>query len=116
MSPDRATLLALRRAVQAEEPCVYLEVGSESGNSLLPALLDPRCTEIHSVDLRPEHTPDERGRTFEYGVSTADMLRNLSANATPDQLAKLKTYDMNAATFVAKYDVHPNFVFLDAEH
>ncbi len=120
---DQASLLALRRIVQADEPCVYLEIGSELGRSLLPALLDPKCTEVHSVDLRPVSTPDDRGRTWEYGVTTQQMRDELAKTATPEQMAKLKTYDMDTTVF-SKYVVSgplaapiiPNLVFLDAEH
>jgi hypothetical protein len=113
---DQASLLALRQIVQAEEPCIYLEVGSELGRSLLPALLDPRCVEVHSVDLRPVSTPDERGRSWEYGVSTEQMRHSLAAAATPAQMAKLKTYDTDTGTFAECFEVPANLVFLDAEH
>jgi len=113
---DQATLLKLRQIVQAIEPCVYLEVGSELGRSLQPALLDPKCVAVHSVDLRPASTPDERGRTWEYGVTAAQMIAELSKTVPLDQLVKLHTYDMDTAMFAARHNVHPNLVFLDAEH
>lgn len=113
---DQASLLALRHIVQEQEPCIYLEIGSELGRSLLPALLDPKCIEVHSVDLRPMSTPDSRGRSWEYGVSTEQMLRSLEAVATPQQMAKLRTYEMDTEKFAAHCSVPANLVFLDAEH
>jgi len=113
---DQASLLALRQIVQAQDPCIYLEIGSELGRSLLPALLDPCCIAVHSVDLRPGSTPDSRGRTWEYGVSTEQMVHSLMAAATPEQMAKLRTYEMDTAQFAALYNVPANLVFLDAEH
>lgn len=113
---DQASLLALREIVQAQEPCIYLEIGSELGGSLLPALLDPKCIEVHSVDLRPASTPDERGRSWEYGVTTQQMYDSLASVATREQMAKLRTYDLDTARFASIYTVPANLVFLDAEH
>lgn len=120
---DQQSLLDLRKIIQAEEPCVYLEVGSELGRSLLPALLDPGCAAVLSVDLRPQSTPDERGRTWEYGVSTQQMLDTLVGwGVTPQQMDKLSTYDMGTDMFSALVAMgsikipQPNLVFIDAEH
>lgn len=113
---DQASLLALRKIVQAEAPCVYLEIGSELGRSLLPALLDPECTAVHSVDLRPVSTPDSRGRTWEYGITTQQMRDSLAAVATPAQMDKLYTYDMDTEQFAKQFGLYANLVFLDAEH
>lgn len=114
---DQASLLALREIVQAKEPCIYLEVGSELGQSLLPALLDPKCIEVHSVDLRsPLGQPDERGRTWAYSSTTPQMFAELAKTASPEQLAKLRTYDTDTAVFAQYFKVPANLVFLDAEH
>lgn len=114
---DHNTMLSLQKIVQDEEPCIYLEVGSLLGGSLVPYLLDNRCTEVHSVDLRPEFTPDERFYNFDYDhVTTAMMLTNLRSEVSEENMQKLKTYDMDTARFVQQYNVRPNLVFLDAEH
>jgi hypothetical protein len=113
---DQASLLALRMIVQGKDPCIYLEIGSEYGWSLRPALLDPECIAVHSVDLRPVSTPDGRGRTWEYNSTTAAMVHELSQTATKEQMAKLSTYDMDTGRFKAVAQIPANLVFLDAEH
>jgi hypothetical protein len=101
---------------------VYLEVGSELGRSLLPALIDPGCAAVLSVDSRPGSTPDERGRTWEYGVTTQMMRDELAKVAGPEDMAKLSTFDMTTEMFAAlaaqgslKFP-QPNLAFIDAEH
>jgi cephalosporin hydroxylase len=126
---DHYTMLALQDIVQKTAPCVYLEVGSLLGGSMVPYLLDPRCIEVHSVDLRPPLTPDERGITYDYDhATTAQMIENLKREVPDSNMQKLRTYDMDSAAFAKKflpsatlsyeqnYTVRPNLVFLDAEH
>jgi hypothetical protein len=119
---DQQSLKDLRLIIQSHEPCVYLEVGSELGRSLLPALIDPGCSAVLSVDSRPGSTPDERGRTWEYGVTTQMMRDELAKNAVPEEMAKLSTFDMGTDMFSALVNMgsikipQPNLVFIDAEH
>ena len=121
---DHRTMLALQWIVQAEAPCTYLEIGSLLGGSMVPYLMDPRCVAVHSVDLRPPLTPDERFHAWDYDhATTAQMIANLRHEVPNDNMTKLKTYDMDTHTFV-RYVVNgplaspivPNLVFLDAEH
>jgi cephalosporin hydroxylase len=118
---DHNTMLTLQAMVQKEDPCVYLEIGSLLGGSMVPYLLDNRCTEVHSVDLRPDLTPDERFYNFDYDhATTAQMIANLKREVPDENMKKLRTYDMDTAAFVRRPGPHPrvrpNLVFLDAEH
>jgi hypothetical protein len=126
---DHNTMLALQAIIQKEDPCVYLEVGSLLGGSMVPYLLDPRCTEVHSVDLRPAMTPDERFRDFDYDhVTTLQMIENLKREVPYENMEKLRTYDMDTAAFAKRFSpsatyikeenmtILPNLIFLDAEH
>ena len=78
---DRASLLALQEGVATVFGAFeYLEIGSHLGGSLQAAVRDPRVERIVSIDLRPEATPDERGKRIPYaGNSTQRMLDNLAA-------------------------------------
>jgi hypothetical protein len=119
---DHHTMLTLQKIVQEEAgECVYLEIGSLLGGSMVPYLLDPRCSLVMSVDSRPEVTPDERGTTWTYGATTAQMLIELQKEVRPEDMVKLRTYDMDTATFargnkLGPIRLRPNLVFLDAEH
>lgn len=114
---DQASLESLRWIVQAEDPCIYLEIGSELGQSLVPALLDPKCIAVHSVDLRsPIGQPDERGRTWAYSSTTQQMRDELAQQVTQEDMFKLTTYDMDTTAFAEAFTVPANLVFLDAEH
>jgi hypothetical protein len=118
---DQHSLLQLRQIVQRDGPSIYLEIGSEAGRSLLPALIDPQCQAVHSVDLRPASTPDERGSTWNYGVTTQQMRDWLRPQVTADAMFKLHTYETDSAGFAEYINNQPSFeppniVFLDAEH
>lgn len=116
---DKRTLLAvqnfLRRAVGEY---TYIEVGSHLGGSLVPHLADPACTEIASVDPRPEVLRDDRGRQVTYdGNSTQRMIDGLAEILPRDCLGKLKTYDCDAGD-LAGYDMARNYTLgmIDGEH
>jgi Methyltransferase domain len=120
---DHHTMLALQKIVQESGDCVYLEIGSLLGGSLVPYLLDPRCSRVMSVDSRPPSTPDERGTTWTYGATTAQMRTELQKEVTQEDMLKLTTWDMDTAEFAAEFvygrgawPPQPNLVFLDAEH
>lgn len=118
---DMHTLAALHDAIAVYEPVRYLEVGSESGRSLVPFLRSISCQSVLSIDPRPEVTKDARGFDVRYGVSTDDMLKNLAGTCTEQQLMKLKTFDMDTSVFQLESrsllpDEIPNMVFIDGEH
>lgn len=116
---DRRSLLAVQKAVRSWKPgYTYLECGSHLGGSLMPHLLDPRCRLALSVDKRPAYQPDERGMSFHYASnSTQRMLDVLSRHVTANDIAKLRTYDMDASALIAaQIDAQPDLVFIDAEH
>src|SRR3712207_937341 len=73
---DRASLLALEAGcAERFGTFSFLEIGSHLGGSLQPFACDERVREIVSIDLRPEVTPDDRGKGIPYlGNSTQRML------------------------------------------
>jgi hypothetical protein len=119
---DQQSMLDLRKIIQVDGQYVYLEIGSETGQGLTSVLADPHCSAVLSVDLRPQSTPDERGRTWEYGVTTLQMLDYLALRVRLDDMKKLWTFEADTEKFVVLVDrLHakvptPNLVFLDAEH
>jgi hypothetical protein len=115
---DRQSLLALHAACRAERGCFsYLEIGSHRGGSLQALVRDPLCERIVSIDARPEHQPDERGRKFIYEKnSTAAMLRGLGKIPDADT-SKVVTVDASTETVdPASIDARPALCFIDAEH
>jgi Methyltransferase domain len=116
---DRQALLSIREAVCAIEPNYrYLEVGSHLGGSLQPHVIDPRCTNIFSIDPRPLEQPDERwthNHKYE-GNSTGQMLALLSkipaANTSKIQTFETSSWEMSPASVPLPID----FAFIDGEH
>jgi Methyltransferase domain len=115
---DRASLLALQEAVATRfGTFAYLEIGSHLGGSLQAAVRDPRVGKIVSIDLRPEATPDERGKQIPYaGNSTQRMLDNLAALPGAD-LDKVETIDADTRMLnPGDIAVRPRLCFIDGEH
>ena len=116
---DKRTLLAVQNFLRgAVGDYSYIEIGSHLGGSLVPHLADPACTQISSVDLRPEVLRDERGRDATYdGNSTERMIDGLAAILPLDCLTKLRTYDCDAGD-LGEYDVPADHVLgmIDGEH
>ena len=117
---ERRSLLAVQRATAARhESYVYLEIGSHLGGSIQPHLLDPRCTQIFSIDPRPRQQPDDREKGFVYTYednTTARMLDLLRAvDAT--QLDKITCFETDAAEVDPRaVRPAPHLVFIDGEH
>jgi hypothetical protein len=115
---DRASLLALHAACAERFGTFdYLEIGSHLGGSLQALVQDPRVTRIVSIDLRPEATPDERGKQIPYvGNSTQRMLDHLAALPAAD-VAKVHPIDADSRTLgPADVPVRPQLCFIDGEH
>ena len=115
---DRASLLALQAAcAESYGTFTYLEIGSHLGGSLQAFVRDPRCKDIVSIDLRPEATPDERGKLIPYqGNSTQRMLDLLGALPDAD-VAKIRTIDADTRSLdPAQIAAHPQLCFIDGEH
>ncbi|HEY6886498.1 MAG TPA: class I SAM-dependent methyltransferase [Solirubrobacter sp.] len=115
---DRASLLALQGACAERFGTFdYLEIGSHLGGSLQAFVRDARVTGIVSIDLRPEATPDERGKDIPYiGNSTQRMLDNLAALPEGDT-AKIHTIDADTRTLTpADVSLRPQLCFIDGEH
>lgn len=116
---DRRGFLAAQNVVaETLGRFVYLEVGSDLGASLVPPLLDDRCSEVISVDLRVLSQPDERGRCFPFeGNTTTRMIETLAALVPPAQMAKLRTFDADVSTLTDReIDRRVRFALIDAEH
>jgi hypothetical protein len=115
---DRASLLALQGAcAERFGTFSYLEIGSHLGGSLQGFVRDQRVTDIVSIDLRPEATPDERGKDIPYvGNSTQRMLDNLAALPEAD-ITKIHTIDADTRTLKpADVPLRPQLCFIDGEH
>jgi hypothetical protein len=114
---DRRSLLALHLACRRTNPEFrWLEIGSHLGGSLQALVRDPGCTNIDSIDSRPEQIPDERIATVTYpGNSTARMLRLLSDLPDAD-LRKVRTHDIGTEQLDPQAFEPPHVCFIDAEH
>jgi hypothetical protein len=115
---DRASLLALQSACgERHGRYSYLEIGSHLGGSLQAFVRDPRVETVVSIDLRPEFTPDDRGKNIPYqGNSTQRMLELLAAIPGAD-LTKLHTIDADTRTLAPdRVAVRPQLCFIDGEH
>lgn len=113
---DKATLLALQNAI-ADGGYRYVEVGSFMGGTLVPHLLDARCTSIVSIDKRPADQPDERGPRFPYHDSTTEkMLVGLRTVVPEENLRKLTTIDADASEVGAAFKGEFDLAFIDGEH
>jgi hypothetical protein len=115
---DRSSLLTVQNAIVSRLGAyTYLEIGSHLGGSIQPHLLDPRCRKIYSIDKRPDHAPDQRGKTVGYeGVSTELMMQRLGAlfARAPD---KITTFDADVSTLSAAAIADPpDLCFVDGEH
>ena len=116
---DRRSFLGLLNLVRDRQPgYAYLEVGSDLGASLQPALSDPRCAVAYSVDLRVAAQPDERGRHYPFpDNTTAAMVANLRPRVGEAGIAKLRTFDCDLADVPAlAIDRPPHLALVDAEH
>ena len=73
---DRRMLLAVQNVDRrVKSDYCYVEVGSYMGGTLVPHLMDRRCSLVISIDKRPEFQPDERSVSFDYRrSSTARMI------------------------------------------
>lgn len=114
---ERKALLALQQALGKLQSFAYLEIGSYLGGSLQPYLLDTRCTNVISIDPRPDDTADARGFKSGYGgVSLDDMLHSLQRIPGAD-LKKLHTIEASTADLSTRDLPHrPDICFVDGEH
>ena len=93
----------------------YTELGSYMGGTLTPALIDERCVDVLSIDLRPDLQADTRQTIFDYSqISTARMLDVLRTRPEFD-LGKLTTFDGPADAYDFR-ERKSHFTFIDAEH
>jgi hypothetical protein len=115
---DRRSLLALHDCLASRGSFSYLEIGSHRGGSLQPALLDPRCRQIVSIDLRPASQADDRPEFGEFSYSdntTAGMVENLHRVPGAD-LSKLRTVEQSTEDLHPEEFDPPDLCFIDGEH
>lgn len=117
---DRKSLLQIQNFIASQKPngYYYLEVGSHLGGSLVPHILDMRCSKIVSLDPRPLSQPDERGVNFYYADnSTARMIAGLKELGLENKMTKLNTFDLDARDY---QQVNEGYIFdlafIDGEH
>jgi hypothetical protein len=115
---DRRVLLAVQRYFHRRGAYSYLEVGSHLGGSLQSFFLDPRCTRLTSIDLRPEMQEDPRlGGTYRYGGNSTARMLELLARLDPRGLERLTTHDLDLTGYMRLTSgTGADLVFLDAEH
>jgi len=116
---DKVSLLRIQRLIGSRLGAyAYVEVGSHLGGTLAPHLADPRCRMAISIDPRPLEHPDAFGRSFVYnGNSTARMLEVLKSALPETCLAKLTTFDLDAAEVPhAEIKARADLVMIDGEH
>lgn len=116
---DKASFLRIQRLVRSQTAgYAYIEVGSHIGGTLAPHLADPQCYSAISIDPRPSQQDDARGRFFAYdNNSTSRMIEILSAAIPEICLAKLVTFDLDAAQVRhADLPARADLLLIDAEH
>jgi Methyltransferase domain len=116
---DKVSFLRLQKLIRSRlDNYVYAEVGSHLGGTLLPHLGDRHCRMAISIDPRPLEHPDAFGRSFVYnGNSTARMLEVLRSALPEACLAKLTTFDLDAAQVPrAEIKARADLVMIDGEH
>ena len=115
---DRRMLLALQNMMRRNGSYTYAEIGSYMGGTLVPHLMDPRCSLVISIDKRPDAQPDERSVSFDYTrSSTKLMLERLERSLPFSALLKLLTYDCDAAALPEEARATAvDLLFIDGEH
>jgi hypothetical protein len=115
---DQRTLLALHAATAVKlNEFAYVEVGSFLGGSLQVVMRDPRCTQVMSIDPRPELSPDNRGPGWVYENNTKERMLEQLANIPDVDLTKLSTFDVGTDTLsTSTLPARPDFAFIDGEH
>jgi hypothetical protein len=115
---DKQSFLRLQNLVRQHfQEYAYLEIGSDAGGSLVPLLLDPKCSSVTSVDLRPTSQPDERGVDFDYPTNGEEiMLRNLEAAAGNKNLEKLKCFKSDVQDVPIGAIPKIQLALIDGEH
>ena len=109
---DKVCFLNLLVTLGNHKDFKYLEVGSFLGGSLSFPLIYNKVSKVVSIDSRPIESPDERGITCHYAITTDQMKLNLTASGVP--LEKLTTFDGTLANFSTNETF--DFIFLDGEH
>jgi hypothetical protein len=115
---DKATLLALQRAVRSTgDGYVYLEIGSYLGGSLQPHVADPRCMRIYSIDKRTSAPPDDRQNRQTYPQNTTGLMLRGLARIPGADTGRIRTFDLDAADVPpGAIDPRPHLCFIDGEH
>lgn len=115
---DKKTLLAIQKSIRESLGTYsYLEIGSYTGGSLQPHLLDPRCSRIYSIDKRPFIPPDDRGIVQKYPDNSTERMLGLLRALSPEGVNKVTCFDDDAANIDTALIVEkPNICFIDGEH
>ena len=113
---DRQSLLALQNFVRlGSKKYSYLEIGSHLGGSIQPHLLDPLCAHIYSIDKRPPHQPDNRGKVYHYPENSTERMLTLLREIAP--VDKVICFDNDARDVHPRAVEHaPNLCLIDGEH
>jgi hypothetical protein len=115
---DRASLLALQSACgQRHGRYAFLEIGSHLGGSMQAFVRDDRVESVLSIDLRPELTPDDRGKNIPYRGNSTQRMLDLLATIPGADLTKLHTIDADTRALAPDgIPVRPQLCFIDGEH
>ena len=114
---DRRSLLAIQQAVRSRGEYLYLEIGSHLGGTLQPYLVDPLCTKITSIDLRPQIVDDVRGEKQTYVDNSTERMLRLLSEISADGVKKIATIDASVQDIDPKViEPKPTLCFIDGEH
>jgi hypothetical protein len=116
---DRRSLLAVHSAIATRsDRFSYLEIGSHLGGTLQVVIVDPRCTQVVSIDPRPQWQPDDRpGHSrFEYRDNSTERMLTLLRGVPGADLSKLETVEESTENVAPGRFLRPDFCFIDGEH
>jgi len=109
---DRIFLEGIMDTISKNKTYSYLEIGSYLGGSIYKHLLNEKCVNALSVDLRPEKQNDERGTEFTYDISTDSMMDVLKVNNIPTDKLVCFNDDISKLETCERFDL----AFIDGEH
>jgi hypothetical protein len=115
---DKRSLLALESGFrQAYGRFRYVEIGSHLGGSLQSVIRDPACTEIVSIDPRPELQSDARKGSSRYPGNSTERMLELLAAIPAANIEKLVALEATTAEIdPVAYRGEQTLCFVDGEH
>jgi chloramphenicol O-acetyltransferase type B len=112
---ERASWLALQRAVRIPKvQFTYLGIGPSAGGSILPFLLDPKCSQVFWTSKRNADSADARSELLRYRDSSIQGVVEELRAVAPGQLSKLVRVDTDVRDVEAAFSANaPDLCFID---